>query len=226
MPKFYKIHSEKPSKEWEESMKNVLEEPNELFEMEPYTLWDKITLPFYRMHYKITNFYHSLKYWLQRKVRSHGCADIDLWNLDSHLAQVIVTKLEAFKKSNRHGYPGWITPDEDFKGEKDSDEEWEYCRAKWEKILDEMIAEMKYLIDDKYDIEQLEYDKTLESKYVQYVFHNEKNGMTKYTCDHDEDEKDPDWKFKRRIVGYKFKDTIIKERKPELFCKYFTSLWD
>ena len=50
-----------------------------------------------------------------------GYNDFDLWNLSYHLAEIILKRLEEFKKMKRVGFPCKISEE------------------KWEEILDEMI---------------------------------------------------------------------------------------
>ena len=60
-----------------------------------------------------------------------GYSDCDLWGLDSHLAEIIVKRLKAFRKMERHSMPCDF-----FKNA--SDEDFEKGLKDWEKTLDEM----------------------------------------------------------------------------------------
>lgn len=83
-----------------------------------WTLWDKITLPFYR----VKNFI-SIKCWGFRKKCQRfkrGYAQSDVWNMDAWFINTAKPMLEDLLK-NHHGYPTEISNEE------------------WEAILQEMI---------------------------------------------------------------------------------------
>lgn len=66
--------------------------------------------------------FKKLKWFLQRRFR--GWADCDLWDMDYHLAKLILPRIRAyrdFKKENSAGYPANLT-------EKD-----------WNEILDKIV---------------------------------------------------------------------------------------
>jgi hypothetical protein len=102
----------------------------------------------------IPNRFYNIKYFFQRTFRSYHAADIDLWDLDYHLAKIILPKLIAFKKANTHGYPNAFSDyDEDCGVTK---EEYEKGKAEgyyvgggyeaWHKVIDEMIFGFEYVL--------------------------------------------------------------------------------
>ena len=64
---------------------------------------------------------------IQRIVRKHHASDIDLCNLDLHIAKILLPKLEAFRNQDLHDSPT---------GDMES----------WLKILDEIIYAFRWNI--------------------------------------------------------------------------------
>mgnify|MGYP000933623302 FL=1 len=58
---------------------------------------------FFKHHFP--DFLKGIKWSFQRLFRKHGCANIDLWGLDHHLAKIILPKLIAFRSQELHGHP-------------------------------------------------------------------------------------------------------------------------
>jgi len=94
-----------------------------------------------RIKYQIKNFFLHIKWSLQKMFRKYHCSDLNLWNLDIHLAKIILPKLIAFRSMPRLGYPASL---------QDENE--------WEKILDEMIFAFKYTLADA-EIKRKEFEK-------------------------------------------------------------------
>ena len=67
-----------------------------------YTLWDKLTRPYWRVSFIIKDWKYEVKWAYQRIIR--GYDDRALWNLEYHLAKVI--KEVTFQMAeNSNGYP-------------------------------------------------------------------------------------------------------------------------
>jgi len=60
----------------------------------------------------------------------------NLWSLDYYLAKKILKPLKAFKKMERSGYPSDLT------------------EKKWEKVLDDMIYGIEFIIEDDWKPEE------------------------------------------------------------------------
>jgi hypothetical protein len=73
-----------------------------------------------------------------------GYSDCDLWNLDHHLAEIILPRLKSFKKSKRHGVPGDLCPLDQ------TDAEFEKVIKEWEEIIDTMIKAFELIINDEW----------------------------------------------------------------------------
>lgn len=69
-----------------------------------------------------------LKHAWQKLTR--GYSDADLWDLDVHLARVILPRLRAFKRENTHGHPPGFTPEE------------------WAATLDEITWALEWVADE------------------------------------------------------------------------------
>jgi hypothetical protein len=132
----------------------------------------------------IKNFFYEIKWFLQRIIRNHGAADIDLWSLDFHLAKIILPKLIAFRKSKLHGYPNVFCTWEDLKNTGQYKNKLAYKKAikdgeiigggfsKWLKIIDEIIFGFEFVLADSgYD----KYEKLFFKKYGNWYEVKSKN---------------------------------------------------
>jgi hypothetical protein len=79
--------------------------------------------------HEITHGDFIISRFFQRLFRKSHASDGDLWNMDAHLARIILPKLSAFRAQNLQGYP----------------EESGSMEA-WLAILDEMIYAMQWKI--------------------------------------------------------------------------------
>jgi hypothetical protein len=117
---------------------------------------------------------------------------MDLWNLDGYMAKILFPRLLAYKKMERHGYPGDFV--EYHKNEWKSKDEYENAKKEgrikgggpeaWEKILDEIIFAFEWHVyckdsigTDKHEIKFFEkygyknpYAETDENKSVSYIY--------------------------------------------------------
>lgn len=211
--------------------------------MEHYNNKEKIKLFFSSRFYRIKNIFYSIKYFMQMIFRKNHTSDIEIWNLYAYLAPYILKKLQAFKDSERSGYPGTFA--EYYEHEWSSKEEYEEAvrkgrilgggKAVWEHYLDEMIFAFEYIVYyencrqkekflEKYKLKDPN-EKILKNKRESYVYES-KNGGTIISSTPLENEKLID-----KSVDY-FNVTLDREYAEraqkgfELFGKFFTSLWD
>ena len=80
-----------------------------------------------------------IKWTLQRLFR--GYSDIDVWNLDTYLAKVIIKPLKAFRKLDKHGFPASPGRKMDINSTDD-----------WNNTLDQMIEAFQIILDDETDL--------------------------------------------------------------------------
>lgn len=80
---------------------------------------------------------------------TRGFSDRDLWDLNVHLAKLILLRLKAFRKYNLHGNPVGLDFDE------------------WLKILDKMIIALELEVSD-FEILSDDYDEKIDERYEQY----------------------------------------------------------
>ena len=94
--------------------------------------------------------FHKIKWVFQRLFR--GYSDSDLFDLDCHLAKLILKRLYAFKKANKPGLPY-----DKKKGDFLTSEEWD-------ELFDSMIWSLEYIISGRwFDLsDNLKIDKDLE----------------------------------------------------------------
>lgn len=134
---------------------------------------DHVHRSIYRIPTRIADFYRSIKWTLQRLFRKSHASDCDIWGLRDHLAEVILPKLVAFKKSYRRGMPIAFM---DYEENCDwaNKEEYDVDVKKgliigggpeaWEKTIDEMIFAFEYVLVDHGRRYEWEFFK----KYPQY----------------------------------------------------------
>jgi len=147
---------------------------------------------FYRIIYRIKDFFYNIKYGFQKIIRPYHASDMDLWNLDGHMVKTLYPKIIAFKKMKRHGYPSDFSEyhKNEWKSKDDYDNALKEGRIKgggpeaWEKVLDEIIFAFEWHLyckdsigKDKSAIKFFEkygyknpYAETEENKSVSYVY--------------------------------------------------------
>lgn len=98
-----------------------------------WTLWDYMTIPFYRLKHRFDSIRYAIKYWFQR--RRKGYSEDEVWGMNSALQKYIYPRLKAFVEGERVGHPGHP--------EVDSPE-------KWDAVLKKMLRafELSMLDDD------------------------------------------------------------------------------
>jgi len=158
----------------------------------------------------------------------------EVWNLDKHLAKVIVQGLEQFKTLNKHTIPPHLVT-EDINPETGREIYWdysnEYCEEKWQELLDKMIFAFTehptYFDIEPYDFhyDDLSHpEKFSEPEWKDHPIYGKvtrwrrvlKEGVT-------QDEVDAWWE-RSRAYNTEIKRKVDEGR--ELFIKYFDSLWD
>jgi len=163
------MSQQKPTKEQEEALKDVLEDECPALEFKKELLTEKIHDFFvYICWYRIRSVYFEVKYLFQRIFRKNHLSDIEIWECGFDVAKYSLKKIKAFRAMNRHGHPGNLNSMEE-----------------WDKILDEIILKLDLWIKlsehDDYEAMCIEhsweypYAKKIEHKSVGYVF-NGKDG--------------------------------------------------
>jgi len=113
----------------------------------------------------------DIKWTLQKIFKGYN--DPDLWNLDSHLAKVILKRLKAYKQMGRDSYPPPDAPgNTEIKDEND-----------WERVLDAMIEGFEAHIfeindfEDKFNLDRcllrqkkINHGMSLFGKYFGYLW--------------------------------------------------------
>ncbi len=198
--------------------------------------------------YHIKEIPFETKMLFQKIFRKHHTSNVELWNLNDHLAKIILPKLVAFREAKINSYPmafsdwsennGWT--EEEYHNLRMSGEIVGGGVEGWKKALDEMIYAFEYSRysecgnNKKEDYFYKKYGyidphKDPSAERVNYEYLTE-DGMI---CWSDE----PDLVEKK---GYKFikKDSYIYNSETaktmaeraakgyELFGRYFQSLWD
>jgi len=147
---------------------------------------------FYRIKYRIENFFGGIKYGFQKLIRPYHTSDLELWNLDGLMAKILYPKILAYKNMERHGYPSDFS--EYHKNEWKSKDEYENAVKEgkikgggpeaWEKVLDEIIFAFEWHLyckdsigTDKRAIKFFEkygyknpYAETEENKSISYIY--------------------------------------------------------
>lgn len=139
---------------------------------------------------------YKIKWFFQRLFR--GYSDCDLWNLDYHLAKIILKRLKAFKKMERKGIPSTLNSFDE-----------------WNKILDKMIFSFEFIRSDYgWDENFIWHDEIWEKLEKKEKIMNINIG-------------DKDFYSDIKFNAEKHDEYYQKyEEGMELFSKYFGSLWD
>lgn len=92
-----------------------------------FSLWDRITLPFYRARGWIKNVYWEVRYGFQRMFKGYDGVDVfETYYKFTDRYSKILTRL----RKNHVGYP------------------YDLTEEKWDNILDEMIYHLYYMVED------------------------------------------------------------------------------
>jgi len=124
--------------------------------------YDRVEVPltfytfFYNCYRKLRAWapVYNFRMWLQKIFRTNHLSDNDIWGADYHLAKYILKVLRAYKKYDRHGYPGIFSEysENEWRTKEEYDEAIASGRMKgggpeaWEKILDRMIATFEGIV--------------------------------------------------------------------------------
>jgi hypothetical protein len=101
-----------------------------------HELWDDITIPFYRIRYKVKDIYWKIRYGFQRMF--HGYDNVDTFETFAKFIERYEKILTDYRKYHV-GYVGTMTAEE------------------WDAIIDEMILHLHYM-DESNVIDELERD--------------------------------------------------------------------
>ncbi len=199
--------------------------------------------------HRLPDFFRNIKWGFQRLYRKHGCGDIDLWGLDTHLAKIILPKLIAFRSQDLHGHPMDFSDWEEG-GLGITKEEYDEAAKRgefvgggheaWLKTIDEMIFAFEYLLyADGFDKKQKKfYEKYGYKDPYRETDDNLTWGYTYKTKDGNHcssNESNLEEKEGYTLIGkYKsyhdmntLREVGIRAKKGfELFGKYFMNLWD
>lgn len=93
-----------------------------------WTLWDKMTIPFYRLRSKLSDTYHRIRRAFQRMFKDYD--DYDVFELFSSFTSRYSKILADYRKTH-YGYPCELTNEQ------------------WEAIIDEMLHHLKFM-DETY----------------------------------------------------------------------------
>ena len=194
----------------------------------------------------------DFKYVLQRIFRSNHLADVDIFNLNSYLANKILNGLYAFKKMNKRGYPACFSEysehcgytKEEYEKAKEKGEVIGGEEKKWEEYIDEMIYAFEYVkADSNYKFEKKFFEKyncnwheeKPENLCIHKWYFNPEQEVYMIVSDGDEIPGEP-WVFddSKKHFNYEFYYDMELHKKCgeraqkglELFGKYFWNLWD
>ena len=95
-------------------------------------LWDTITLPFYRIRWKIRDIYWEIYYGFQRMFKDYD--EVDTFGLCDKFIERYSKILKEYKE-NLHGHPGTMTEEE------------------WTAIIDKMLFHLYYMDENNVDKE-------------------------------------------------------------------------
>ena len=101
-----------------------------------WTLWDKITIPFYRVRHKIKDVYWEIRYGFQRMFK--GYDSVDTFETFAKFIERYTKILTEYRKK----HVGYVLGMEN---------------EEWEAIIDEMLYHLKYM-DEETVTEELERD--------------------------------------------------------------------
>ena len=158
----------------------------------------------------------------------------ELWNLDKHLAKVIVQGLQQFKGIHKNTVPPHLVTDE-INPQTGREVFWdyssEYCEEQWDVLLDKMIFAFKEH-PTYFDVEPYDF-------YYDDLSHPEKFPEPEWE-DHPEFGKVTQWRqilkegvtqedvdaWWERSRSYDAEIAAKVKEGRELFIKHFNSLWD
>lgn len=157
----------------EQLRKKFMERYSRVFEKIDDWVVDNIPGFIYRIPTRLGDQLRIWKWGLQRIFRSYHASDRDMWELHDHLAEVILPKLVAFKKSYRHGMPIDFLDYEENAGWRNKEEYDADVAAgrivgggpeAWEATIDEMIFAFEFAMTRRSG----KYERDFFKKYPQY----------------------------------------------------------
>jgi len=175
------------------TIKSLPEKPDSIFDFDNDKKPSVFEIIFYRIKYHFENFFYGIKYGFQKLFRPYHASDLELWNLGGLMAKMLYPKILAYKKKERHSYPGNFSEyhKKEWKSKDEYDNAVKEGKIKgggpdaWEKVLDEIIFAFEwhlyckdFLGTDKCAIKFFEkygyknpYAKTEENKSISYIYH-------------------------------------------------------
>jgi hypothetical protein len=146
---------------------------------------------------------------VQRIVRKHRCADVDIWDMDNHISKILLPKLEAFRNQKHHSYPSAYNSAahcflEEKTAKQDEPDKTDEGLEAWLNILDEIIYAFQWNVYASLGSDV----KKKNAFYLRYFKHD-------ITTLDDADN-----------TRLKHNAADRAQKGFELFGKYFTSLWD
>lgn len=150
---------------------------------------------------EIRYFFRKIKWIFQKIFRGYN--DVDLWNLNYHLAELILKRLKAFRKMDKNGVPAEFAP---------KHHEGEIDMAAWNEALDKMIWSFQHVLYDYGSEEDCPYKDDIWHKcepYPAFPFF------------------DPDFKLDVKFSMADHEEYHARyEDGMKLFAKYFSNLGD
>ena len=133
---------------------SIIDHYKDAFSRDYFSLKDKLTVPikwFMDDYYPwLPNPLRGVRHFWQRGTR--GWSDYDLWDFDTHLANIIVSGLKAYKVRSM-GIPGSLA----YKYAKDPEhpELWDHDDSEravqaWDEIVDKIILGFEVIIKDEW----------------------------------------------------------------------------
>ena len=158
----------------------------------------------------------------------------EVWNLDKHLAKVIVQGLEQFKEMGKNTIPPHLVTNEINK-ETGREVYWdyssEYCEEQWNELLDKMIFAFTEH-PTYFDVEPYNFyyddlthpDKFPEPNWEDHPKFGKITTWRRILKDGYTQEQVDAWWERSRAYDAEINSKVKEGR--ELFIKYFNSLWD
>ena len=127
--------------------------------LEKFDMWiyDHIPHWLYRAPFRVKDFYHEVRYFLQKVFRLNHTSDKELWNLSSYIIKFIYPKLKLFISMRRMGYPSIFSDYDEHSGFLNKEDYDKYIASgemlgggekAWELILNEMLFACEYVRHD------------------------------------------------------------------------------
>jgi len=193
----------------------------------------------------------ALRMLFQKIFRKDHISDNELWGLDHSMAPYILKYLKAFKKSDRHGYPGYFSEynENEWRSKEEYDEAVIEDRIlgggnkAWEKILDIIIMAFEYKVIDSLGLKRegdwyLKYlgmnpydENNPCNKHVSFSYRklDERPGVGSTMSSNEPNLDEVEWATKREsalnIELIHYAEECVQYG-FELFGRFYQNLWD